>query len=306
MNLFLGQRLTTILIRPYIRLELPAWGRIYYAFVGDYKRDFLWKGAEPRWTKGKLHGYEMLLDLAQWSNRMTFFLGRLYDLPTQLLLRASLKEGDTFVDIGANEGMLSLLASRLVGPKGNVVAFEPNPIPRGIFQKTIRRNAISNITVVPVGLGDKDDTLMLSSPKINSGEASFGRSNYAPADVDVVQCMVRRGDDMLADVTPKLIKIDVEGFELHVLRGLERLLVMRHPPVIMEMIAGHLANADTKAEDIVSFMTGLGYEPFQIGLKRVGFRHALRVAPTAVRGDVNDDILWIHSEDSLCFGNVTH
>lgn len=291
--MFLGQRLTTTLIRPYIRFELPAWGKIYQAFVGDYKRDFLWTGSEPRWTRGKLHGYEMLLDLSQWANRMTFFLGRLYDLPTQLLLKQTLKNGDTFIDIGANEGMLSLLASRLVGEHGAVVAFEPNPKPREIFQKTIARNAISNIKIVPVGLGDKDETLTLASPKINSGEASFGRSNYNSDQVDVVHCVVRRGDDVLADVAPKLIKIDVEGFELHVLKGLKQLLIRQRPPIIMEMIAGHLANADTTPEEIVSFMTSLGYAPFRIGLKRSGFRHTLSVAPTSVRPDVNDDILWI-------------
>jgi FkbM family methyltransferase len=292
--LFLGQRLTTTLIRPYIRFELPAWGRIYHAFVGDYKRDFLWSGAEPRWIKGKFHGYEMLVDLTQWSNRMTFFLGRLYDLPTQLLLMASLKEGDTFIDIGANEGMLSLLASRLVGQNGKVIAFEPNPKPRDIFQRTTKRNAISNIEIVPVGLGDKDDTLVLSSPKINSGEASFGRSNYGPDDIDIFQCPVRRGDDILAGKTPKLIKIDVEGFEFHALKGLEKLLNTQHPPVVMEMISGHLANADTKVSDIVSFMTGLGYEPFQISLKRSWFRHTLEISKTSVAENINDDILWIH------------
>jgi FkbM family methyltransferase len=293
---FLGQRLTTTIIRPYIWFELPAWGRIYQTFVGDYKRDFLWSGSAPRWTRGKLHGYEMLLDLGQWSNRMTFFLGRLYDLPSQLLLKQTLKDGDTFIDIGANEGMLSLVASRLVGPRGKVVAFEPNPEPRDIFQKTIHRNAISNITIVPIGLSDKDDTLMLSSPKINSGEASFGRSNYSTDDIDVVKCVVRRGDDILAGETPKLIKIDVEGFELHVLQGLEKLLASQHPTVVMEMIAGHLANADTKPEDIVSLMIDLGYEPFQIGLKRSGFRYELTVFPTFVGPDINDDILWVHPD----------
>lgn len=297
--MFLGQRLTTILIRPYIRLELPAWGKVYQAFVGDYRRDFLWRDARPQWMKGKLHGYEMLLDPAQWSNRMTFFLGRHYDLPTQLILKRALQYGDTFVDIGANEGMISLLASRLVGSSGKVFAFEPNPKPRDIFQKAIDRNAISNITIAPIGLGDKDDTLMLHSPKFNSGEASFGRSNYSAADIDIIQCPVRRGDDILSGEDPKLIKIDVEGFELRVLKGLEQLLIKSRAPVVMEMIASHLANADTKAEDIVSFMIGLGYKPFQIGLKRSGLQQALSLTPTVVLADVDNDILWLHHEKSI-------
>jgi hypothetical protein len=69
------------------------------------------------WMRGKLHGYEMSLDLGNWSNRQTYFLGRFYDLPTQLVLLSCLRPDDIFVDIGANEGMISLLASRLVGPR---------------------------------------------------------------------------------------------------------------------------------------------------------------------------------------------
>jgi FkbM family methyltransferase len=103
---------------------------------------------------------------------------------------------------------------------------------------------------------------------------------------------------ILSGETPKLIKIDVEGFELHVLQGLEKLLMSQHPAVVMvmEMIAGHLANADTKVEDIVSFMTEPGYAPFQIWLKRSGFRHELVISKTSVAEDVNDDVLWIHPD----------
>jgi FkbM family methyltransferase len=240
------QRILMSVFQPYISRELPGWGRIYSAFIGGYHYDAWWSGQKTRWVRGKLHGYEMLLDLGQWANRSTYFLKRLYDLPTQLVLIATLRSGDTFLDIGANKGMISLLGSRLVGPSGKVIAFEPNPRPPSIFQGNVDRNRISNVVIMPFGLGDTNERLSLSVPKINTGEGSFGRSNYAPERVEIVHCDVRRGDDLPGTVSPRLIKIDVEGFELYALRGMENFISKNHPAIIMEMEASHLANTDTQ------------------------------------------------------------
>lgn len=106
------------LVRPYTRRELPGWGYLYRNLVGSFEKDLIWRGERERWVRGKLHGYEILVRIEGWSNRHTFFLERFYDLPTQLLLQRALRESDTVVDVGANEGMMTLLGSRLVGSKG--------------------------------------------------------------------------------------------------------------------------------------------------------------------------------------------
>jgi hypothetical protein len=152
---------------------------------------------------------------------------------------------------------------------------------------------------VPAALGDSNERLLLSVPKINSGEGSFGKPNYPPDEIDMVSCEIRRGDDVLTEERPAFIKIDVEGFELRVLRGLERTVLKYKPPIIMEMVASHLANADTKVEDIVAFMTGIGYEPFQVGLQRRGLRHQLKVSTTKVTAEVDGDILWAHPANRI-------
>ena len=56
-------------LRPYISRELPAWGPIYKALVGDFDADQRWTGFKRRWERGKFHEYEMSLDLGYWSNR---------------------------------------------------------------------------------------------------------------------------------------------------------------------------------------------------------------------------------------------
>jgi FkbM family methyltransferase len=286
----LRQQIAMRLLRPYTLRELPGWGRLYKAFVGDYDADLRWKGFGPRWVRGKLHGYEMLLDLGYWSNRATYFLGRFYDLPTQLALKAILKPGETFIDVGANEGMISLLASRLVDG-GNVIAFEPNEKPRKIFQQAIERNRISNIQLIPYGLGQEDAFLDFNVPHINTGEGSFGKPNYEASEIDTIKCQIKRGDDLLKSETPALIKIDVEGFEFEVLQGLQQTILRAKPAMIVEMITGALANSGASVNDVRSFLEERGYESFRLGLDG---RHSLKLTKCRVPDEVYGDFLWQH------------
>ena len=142
-----------LLLLPITRLELPGWGRLCSA-VGLFRYDDdHWRTAPVKIIRGKLHGYRMRLRLSDWSDRMTFFLGRYYDLPTQLLMSICLRPGDRFIDIGANIGMISLLAARLVGPSGRVDSVEPNPKCIEIFREHIALNPIGNIHIHPVAAG---------------------------------------------------------------------------------------------------------------------------------------------------------
>jgi FkbM family methyltransferase len=260
--------------RPYIRREMPGWGRLYRAAIGDYQRDWLWRGHRPRWVRGKLHAYEMQVKIGGWSNRATFFLERFYDLPTQLLIKQTLKPGGCFVDIGANEGMMSLMAARSVGPAGRVIAFEPNPVPRAVLEANVSRNGLSNVDVRPFGLADAPATLKLFVPSINTGEGTFARPGYDESDGTYVECRVAVGDDELRGVNPTLIKIDVEGFELHVIEGLRSTIERTKPPIVMEMVADHLARAGHTPIDICARLEALGYAGQKLTLtsdKRLGF-----------------------------------
>ena len=135
----LWNRLTMALARPYIYHELPGGGRLYRGLVGGYQSNARWRGHPLLWERGKLHGYEQRIDLESWSNREFYFVGRYFDVENQLLLRALVKAGETVVDIGANEGMLALMAAKVVGESGRVIAFEPNPGPRGLLQAALDR-----------------------------------------------------------------------------------------------------------------------------------------------------------------------
>ena len=96
-------------------------------FVGDYRRSWLWANAQSRTVRGKLTGFTMELDLSQWADRATYFLGRWVDLEMQAFIEDVIRPGDQVVDVGANRGMFTLCASRLVGPEGKVLSFRAQP-----------------------------------------------------------------------------------------------------------------------------------------------------------------------------------
>ena len=289
--------------RPYIKREWPGWGRLYTVAVEGGRPD-RWRGYPRIWLRGKLHGYEMSLDLSYWPNRITFFLERWSDLPTQLAVQALLQPGDTMIDVGANEGMVSLLASRLVGSAGKVVSFEPNSRPRKILEAAIDRNSISNITVYPVGLADRNDTLKLTAPKSNPGEGSFGAPAYDPKLMETMECPVRRGDELLQTITPQLIKMDVEGFEPFTLDGLKETIVRARPTIIMEVIARHLFNAKTSPAALRTRMTDFGYRSYRIGIVKRRGSYGLTLAEETIDDTTQGDFLWMHrdriSSRTLC------
>lgn len=280
-------------VRPYVSRELPGWGKLYNRLIGTYAHDGFWAGQPPRWVRGKLHGYEMRVDIRRWSNRATFFLGRFYDLPTQLLMMGVVRRGDTVVDIGANEGMISLLLSRLAGPDGRVIAFEPNPGPRAVFEANLERNRIMNTRVHACGLADEPGTLPLFVPHMNSGEGSFGARRYDADEGETIACPIGVGDEMLAGEIPAVIKIDVEGFELRVLRGLSKTMAQAKPVIVMEMVASHLARADASPAALMEELARHGYVGHRLGIERVGGRQALRLIPVDPAAEWTDgDLVW--------------
>lgn len=285
-------------VRAYTWRELPGWGLVYGKLVGDYRYNDRWAGVFKGWVRGKTHGYEMLLDLASWSNRITYFTGRYPDIGNQILIRAILKPGDTFLDIGANEGMNALEAARAVGASGKVIAFEPNPGPAQILAAAIERNELSQIELREMGLADNAGSLTLYVPAVNSGEGSFA-SVASKEDVSTVTCPVAVGDEVLSEVTPALIKIGVEGFELNVLKGLPKLLQRSRAPISIEYNIEALEAAGTSPAELHAYLTAFGYRGFEITGKGRAKRLRLQLNPINLAAKHTFDAVYVHESDQV-------
>jgi len=284
---------THAFVRPYTWRELPGWGKAMQ-LVNRGHEDVRWQRSGTVVMRSKLHGLLLNLDLRTWSNRLTWFLGRYYDLGTQLLIGALLERGDVFVDIGANEGMISLIGSLTVGAEGKVIAFEPNPVARTIFERNLAANGISNVEIIGAGASDAAGTLDLHVHGINTGGGSFARAGDAAEDaLETVACPVVVPDVVLESLSPRVIKIDVEGFEPRVLAGLAQTIARAQPTIAVEMIASHLAKAGFTPADVRESMEAQGYRGFRVRLTGPATDRRLDLEPLGA-GDWQDgDAFWI-------------
>lgn len=289
------------LLLPYFRLELPGWGKLMHVFGQlDYtsSNQSKWPSTSIKTIRGKLHGYLMTLDLSDWSQRYTYLLGRYYEKEVQLLMKAALKPGDRFVDIGANIGMISLYAAYLVTDKGTVNSFEPNPDCIAAIESSVKANHLTHVKLYPVALADKEDKLQLNLSSAHTGTATLAKINdtVKSFEVDVVI-----GDNLLLiDSTPiKMVKIDVEGFELRALKGIKKSLELSQPMLITEFIDSHFERAGTSSNEIKIFISELGYKPYGISLQRKWFKHRLQLVPLSIDDDTfsHNDILWLNKEN---------
>lgn len=174
------------------------------------------------------------------------------------VLKETLSEGSLFVDVGANFGMHSLVASRLVGPNGKVVAFEPVVRNLNLISRNLEFNRFhGRVEIVAGAVSDLDTATVCFSvdesecavgSAITDKSAGISVANHRLDDVEL--CYSRRFD---------LLKIDVEGAELKVLRSAEHILSQYSPVVAVEVHPGMMASFDTSVDSLVSFMEKCGY-----------------------------------------------
>ena len=151
-------------------------------------------------------------------------------------LRTHLHPGMVFYDVGANIGYDALLAARLVGPRGCVVAFEPNPVVARRLREHIAINQQPQVEVVEacVVAGDATTVTLYLPPEDRIQNP--GRATVLPEHgFEPVQCKALRIDDRLAErelPVPDAVKIDVEGFELDVLRSMRSVIEGDRPLTI--------------------------------------------------------------------------
>jgi len=177
-------------------------------------------------------------------------------------IRALLKLGDTFLDIGSNFGYYSLLAATLVGPRGAVHAFEPQPRVAALLRRNACENDLRQITVHQTALGEAPGALTMYLPRGGQSGLATLRPDapwLSQRAAQTIQVPVARLDDlaraqMIAQV--RALKIDAEGYELPILRGAMELLQRCWPVVFFE--------ADDRAGDPRALLAGLGYRLFRL------------------------------------------
>lgn len=151
-----------------------------------------------------------------------------FEYQKQRLMSSLLHAGDTMYDIGANVGFYTLLASHMVGPTGRVVAFEPLPANVRLVRRHLRLNRVRNVSVQEVAVSDRDGRAKFAPHASNA----MGKLSDA-GDVEVAMVSLDSVTERGPFPDPKVLKIDVEGAELGVLRGASCLLARARPTILL-------------------------------------------------------------------------
>lgn len=267
-------------ISPFWRFRL--WARMV---GGDPYRQGAPGAATPKIIQP--HGFEMELFEADWMERYALRSGHFYQDEVVALMKQLVRPGQIVVDVGANIGFVSLAASRQVGPQGRVFAFEPNSALVARLRKSIRRNRIGNVAVFMTALGERTGTVRL----IAGGHHGTNRisaddeENFGAGEVSL-----HRADDLLRDRLPAglpaFVKIDVEGAELGVLKGMPELLRRPRTRFFVELGDAHSARFGHTAAAVFDLFHAEGYAAFRVRLSP--FRAAIRLQ--AITGPVDKPV----------------
>lgn len=213
-------------------------------------------------------GLRMMCDVHEWMQHQVYYFGyynneRLHTVYFRRLLRP----GQLVLDIGANVGYYTLLAAEGAGPAGSVHAFEPVKRTFDRLAQNVELNGFGNVVLSRLALTNcNGEASMWVAPESSSGMSSL----VAPDDVTGASERVRteRLDDYCrrAEIQEvDIVKIDVEGEELQVLRGGEQVLRRsQHARVFVEVNRALLARSDTSPEELAAFMASIGFKPHRI------------------------------------------
>lgn len=176
-------------------------------------------------------------NLGSYIDWNVFFFGA-YERQTLLLLEdlVGQRKCRTFVDIGANVGQHSLFMSRSAS---HVHSFEPWAVVADSLQKKIELNRLTNVTLHPVGIGERNESIEYFAPVgSNTGTGSFHPDHSSDSNRPFGKLELVNGDEYfdhhrIGDVD--LIKIDVEGWEKYVLLGLKRTIERWSPYIFLEV-----------------------------------------------------------------------
>ncbi|MCB0209167.1 MAG: FkbM family methyltransferase [Anaerolineae bacterium] len=181
--------------------------------------------------------------------------------PVQKAIAHYLRPGQVFYDIGANVGFFTAIAAKRVGPTGFVYAFEPVPENAQSIRHNINLNGFSQVTVFEQAVSDKSGVGALFVTHYAGGStlSTVGK----PSDTrEVINVSLISIDDLVTRRTllpPSLVKIDVEGAELDVLKGMRHTLKKHRPLLIYEIDDGNNERFRQKQNSCEAFLKNLDY-----------------------------------------------
>lgn len=244
-----------------------------------------------------VYGFYLRINPSLDSYQRTIFETGTYEPGTLALFEVVLRPDDIVLDVGANIGLMSLTAAKLVGPDGAVYAFEPHPEMYSKLLGNIELNNVDQIVPVNVALGCNPGIRQIySRPDVNIGASSLvSASGSVPAGFASVATLDQFMEAARLDRV-RLAKIDVEGFEYEVLKGAEITLTSGKIDILCIEFDDEMPrnSAEISMADIHSYVLESGlYAAFRLADTK--FADACTLVELANLADVvrHDNIIYI-------------
>jgi FkbM family methyltransferase len=185
----------------------------------------------------------------------------MYEQEKHAAIRAFLKKGDVFIDVGVNKGDFSLVAADIVGDNGRVLAFEPEPDNCKWIRKSIYANEYRNVDLYEMALSNKEGSARLFIGKKSGYHSLISTKQHLAG--EFIEVATERLDGFLGrigwDRPVNMIKIDVEGAEMAVLEGASELLKSSRRLTILLDIHPDLG---VDPAEVCRHIEGMGYRIF--------------------------------------------
>lgn len=288
-------------LQAYIRYApFPETKRAFLRTISHVTNPYLALGSH-RFVTTTDFGSRIAGDTRDFLQRYVYYFG-IWEPNLTRWIQGRLARSDTFIDVGANVGYYTLLASRLVGDSGAVVAIEASPPIFLALQENLALNQTKNVRAVNVAVLDKKGRVrVLGGPDYNIGATS------TVAEFRDCECVVE-ADTLYGILTPRelqdarLVKVDVEGGELAVAAGMGSLLSSGRGEleVIVEVHLDAMVAQRRSPDELVGLFRDFGFHPYVLSNEYSPSRYLPPYPieqPLRLRGPVRQDCMVVFSRE---------
>lgn len=209
---------------------------------------------------------KMEIDTREYIQAMIYLFGN-FEPPTIKFLEEYIKKGHVIIDIGANVGYHTLIFSKLTGENGFVYAFEPEPLNYKTLKKNVDLNNLDNVRCVNKAISEKQETLdFFVSNSFNKGTHSLVYNPIQHSQESIKIDAIPLSHFILENDLNKIdfIKIDVEGAEYEVIKGMETSLIEYKPTLLVEINNEAQETHGKTSKSLKEYICGFGYDCYEI------------------------------------------
>ena len=189
--------------------------------------------------------------------------GRSWEPGTLAAIKRLVGRGDTFIDVGANEGYFSVVASRFAGPAGRVIAVEPQTRLQAVLARNLSLNRCANTEVLPVAVSDSARPVQFHlTPDMNTGASGLMAFTQYPLPTQSADCVTLSGLFAACRIADgAVVKMDIESWEYEAILGSRELFLSgRVRALILELHTDLLLRRQRRAEDVTAFLRACAYD----------------------------------------------